>query len=139
MEIQAHGLADQIRVTEGTLRIARDLGVGVAGTNDSHYLEAADARAHEVLLCLQTGAKLSDPTRWRFSTEEFYLKSADEMRKVFAEVPEAYKSTLAVAERCDLTIPIGELHLPRYQVPAGHTLDSYLRELAVSLRTPSPR
>jgi DNA polymerase-3 subunit alpha len=136
MEIQAHGLPDQIRVTEGTLRIARDLGVGVAGTNDSHYLEAADARAHEVLLCLQTGAKLSDPNRWRFSTEEFYLKSAEEMRKVFAEVPEAYTNTLAVAERCDLTIPIGDIHLPRYDVPAGHTLDSYLRELAeTGLRT----
>jgi DNA polymerase-3 subunit alpha len=139
MEIQAHGLPDQIRVTEGTLRIARDLGVGVAGTNDSHYLEAADARAHEVLLCLQTGAKLADPNRWRFSTEEFYLKSAEEMRKVFAEIPEAYTNTLAVAERCDLTIPIGDIHLPRYEVPAGHTLDSYLRELAeAGLRTRYP-
>src|SRR5262249_8372325 len=77
MEVQADGLADQIRVTEGTVRIAGDLGVRVCGTNDSHYLEAGDARAHEVLLCLQTGAKLSDPNRWRFSTEEFYLKSAE--------------------------------------------------------------
>jgi DNA polymerase-3 subunit alpha len=130
LEIQSHGLADQIRVTEGTVGIARALGVGLVGTNDSHYLEAADARAHEVLLCLQTGAKLSDPNRWRFSTEEFYLKSAEEMRKVFAELPEAYANTLAVAERCELAIPAGELHLPRYEVPAGHTLDSYLRELA---------
>ncbi len=130
MEVQAHGLPDQIRVMEGTLRIAEGLGVGVTGTNDSHYLEAADARAHEVLLCLQTGAKLSDPNHWRFSTEEFYLKSAEEMRKVFAELPEAYTNTLAVAERCELKIPIGEFHLPRYEVPAGHTLDSYLRELA---------
>jgi DNA polymerase-3 subunit alpha len=139
MEVQAHGLPDQIRVTDGTIRIAQALGVGLAATNDSHYLEAADARAHEVLLCLQTGAKLSDPNRWRFSTEEFYLKSAEEMRKVFAELPEAYSNTLAVAERCDLTIPIGEFHLPRYEVPAGQTLDSYLRERAeAGLRTRYP-
>jgi DNA polymerase-3 subunit alpha len=97
-EIQAHGLADQIRVTEGTLRIARALGVGVGGTNDSHYLEAADARAHEVLLCLQTGAKIADPNRWKFATEEFYLKSAEEMRKVFEHLPEACEHP-AVAER----------------------------------------
>jgi DNA polymerase-3 subunit alpha len=141
MEVQAHGLADQIRVTEGTLRIAGALGIGVCGTNDSHYLEAGDARAHEVLLCLQTGAKLSDPNRWRFSTEEFYLKSAEEMRKVFGEMPEAYTNTLAVAERCDLQLVFGQFHLPRYEVPPGHTADSYLQELAeagLRLRYPAP-
>jgi DNA polymerase-3 subunit alpha len=130
MEVQSHGIPDQARVTEGTLRIARALGAGVVGTNDSHYLEAADARAHEVLLCLQTGAKLSDPSRWRFSTEEFYLKSADEMRQVFADLPEAYANTMAVADRCDLELRFDQFHLPRYDVPPGHTLDSYLRELA---------
>jgi DNA polymerase III subunit alpha len=130
MEVQAHGLADQVRVTDGTLRIARALGIGVAGTNDSHYLEATDARAHEVLLCLQTGAKITDPNRWKFATEEFYLKSADEMRKVFGELPEAYTGTLAVAERCDLELTFGQFRLPRYEVPADHTLDSYLREVA---------
>ncbi len=130
MEVQAHGLDDQVRVTEGTIRIARALGVGVAGTNDSHYLEATDARAHEVLLCLQTGAKLSDPNRWKFATEEFYLKSAEEMRKVFRDLPEACTSTLAVAERCNLELTFGQFRLPRYEVPAAHTLDSYLREVA---------
>jgi DNA polymerase-3 subunit alpha len=130
MEVQSHGLADQARVTEGTVRIARALGVGVAATNDSHYLEAGDARAHEVLLCLQTGAKLSDPNRWRFSTEEFYLKTAEEMHRVFADLPDACRNTVAVAERCDLRLGFGQFHLPRYEVPDGHTLDSYLRELA---------
>jgi DNA polymerase-3 subunit alpha len=132
MEVQAHGLADQVRVTEGTIRIARSLGIGVAGTNDSHYLEATDARAHEVLLCLQTGAKIADPNRWKFATEEFYLKSADEMRKVFGELPDAYTGTLAVAERCNLELPFGQFRLPRYEVPAGQTLDSYLRQVAES-------
>jgi DNA polymerase-3 subunit alpha len=130
MEVQSHGLADQVRVTDGTIRIARALGVGIAGTNDSHYLEATDARAHEVLLCLQTGAKIADPNRWKFATEEFYLKSADEMRKVFGELPDAYTGTLAVAERCNLELTFGQFRLPRYEVPAGHTLDSYLREVA---------
>jgi DNA polymerase-3 subunit alpha len=130
MEIQAHGLADQVRVTEGTLRIARALGAGVCGTNDSHYLEASDARAHEVLLCLQTGAKLADPNRWRFATEEFYLKTADEMRSVFKDVPEACTNTLVVAERCELELAFGQFRLPRYEIPTGQTLDSYLREQA---------
>jgi DNA polymerase-3 subunit alpha len=141
MEIQSHGIPDQARVTAGTLDIARALGAPVCGTNDSHYLEAGDARAHEVLLCLQTGAKLADPARWRFATEEFYLKSSDEMRDVFHELPEVCDATLAVAERCDLDLRFGEFHLPRYEVPAGHTLDSYLRELAeagLRLRYPSP-
>jgi DNA polymerase-3 subunit alpha len=141
MEVQAHGLPDQLRVTDGTVRIAQALGIGLAGTNDSHYLEAADARAHEVLLCLQTGAKLADPGRWRFATEEFYLKSAEEMQKVFAELPEAYANTLAVAERCELTLGFDQFHLPRYEVPAGHTLDSYLREVAeagLRRKYPSP-
>ena len=130
MEIQSHGIPDQPRVTEGTLRIGRALGVGVCGTNDSHYLEAGDSRAHEVLLCLQTGAKLSDPDRWRFATDEFYLKSAQEMRRVFEELPEVCATTLAVAERCNLDLQFGQFHLPRYEVPPGHTLDSYLRALA---------
>ena len=72
---------------------------------------------------------MSDPNRWRFSTEEFYLKSADEMRAVFKDVPEAYKNTLAVAERCNVDLDFGQFHLPKYQVPEGYTLDSYL-ELA---------
>src|SRR5262249_51787040 len=76
MEVQSHGLTEQTRVTEGTIRIGKALGAPICGTNDSHYLEATDARAHEALLCIQTGTTMSDPNRWRFSTEEFYLKSA---------------------------------------------------------------
>jgi len=130
MEVQFHGIDEQRKVTEGTLRIARALEAPLCGTNDSHYLEAQHARAHEALLCIQTGSTMSDPSRWRFSTEEFYLKSADEMRTVFKELPEAYRNSLAVAERCDLKLGFGQFHLPRYQVPDGHTLDSYLDHLA---------
>src|SRR5512134_2840590 len=131
MEVQAHGLAEQVRVTAETLAIARALGAPIAGTNDSHYLEAGHARAHEALLCIQTGSSMSDPDRWRFSTEEFYLKSADEMREVFRDLPDAYRNTLAVAERCNVDLAFNQFHLPRYQVPDGFTLESYLEHLAL--------
>ncbi len=129
MEIQAHGLEEQARVTAETLRIAKALGAPIVGTNDSHYLDAGHARAHEALLCIQTGTTLLDPKRWRFASEEFYVKSADEMARVFAERPDACRNTLAVAERCNLTLEFGAFHLPRYVVPDGHTLESYLEHL----------
>ena len=130
MEIQAHGLEEQRKVTGETLAIAKAIGAPVAGTNDSHYLESTHGRAHEALLCIQTGSMLNDPKRWRFSTEEFYVKSAEEMARVFAETPEACRNTLAVAERCNLTLEFGRFHLPRYVVSDGHTLESYLEQLA---------
>ena len=130
MEVQAHGLQEQVKATAETLAIAKKIGAPVAGTNDSHYLEAGHGRAHEALLCIQTGSTLNDPNRWKFSTEEFYLKSAEEMHRVFHEVPEACTNTLAVAERCNLTLEFGRFHLPQYVVPQSHTLESYLGERA---------
>src|SRR5881296_1486777 len=132
MEVQSHGLEQQARVTADTLATAKAVGAPIVGTNDSHYLEDGHARAHEALLCIQTGTNLGDPTRFRFSTQEFYVKSAEEMARVFAELPEACRNTLAVAERCNLTLDFGTFHLPRYLVPDGHTLDSYLRELSAA-------
>jgi DNA polymerase III subunit alpha len=130
MEVQAHGLEEQERVLAETLRIAKSIGAPVVGTNDSHYLEGGHSRAHEALLCIQTGTNLQDTGRFRFSTQEFYIKSAEEMARVFAELPEACQNTLAVAERCNLTLDFNQFHLPRYVVPSEHTLDSYLHELA---------
>jgi DNA polymerase III subunit alpha len=130
MEVQSHGLEQQVAVTEGTVRIARAIGAPICGTNDSHYLEAEHSTAHEALLCIQTGTTMSDPDRWKFSSNEFYVKSADEMRAVFKDLPEAYRNTLAVAERCNVDLQFGQFHLPRYQVPEGFTLDSYLEERA---------
>ena len=130
MEVQAHGLEEQERVMAETLRIAKSIGAPVVGTNDSHYLEGGHARAHEALLCIQTGTNLQDTGRFRFSTQEFYIKSAEEMARVFADLPEACRNTLAVAERCNLTLDFNQFHLPRYVVPREHTLDSYLHELA---------
>src|SRR5215475_6815428 len=130
MEVQAHGIDEQARVMAETLRIASAIGAPVVGTNDSHYLEAGHGRAHEALLCIQTGTNLQDANRFRFSTPEFYIKSAEEMARVFADLPEACRNTLAVAERCNLTLDFDAFHLPRYIVPSAHTLDSYLHELA---------
>src|SRR6267378_1578230 len=130
MEVQAHGLDEQARVMAETLRIASAIGAPVVGTNDSHYLEAGHGRAHEALLCIQTGTNLQDTNRFRFSTPEFYIKSAEEMARVFADLPEACRNTLAVAERCNLTLDFGRFHLPKYVVPEGHTLETYLQQLA---------
>jgi len=130
MEVQSHGLPEQPKVTEGTLRIARAIGAPVVGTNDAHYLESSHARAHEVLLCIQTGTTMHDPNRWRFSSEQFYLKSAEEMRQVFVDLPDAYRNSLAVAERCNLELTFNRFHLPRYRVPEGYSLESYLEHLA---------
>jgi len=130
LEIQDHGLAEQRTVNQGVLRVSKKLGLPVVATNDVHYLNASDAKPHEVLLCIQTGKTMKDPDRWRFSSQQFYFKSPDEMQALFGELPEALKNTIGVAERCNLELKFGQILLPKYTVPEGHTLDSYLRKLA---------
>jgi DNA polymerase-3 subunit alpha len=130
LEIQDHGLEDQRTAGQGTLAVAKRLGLPVVATNDVHYLNAGDHKAHEVLLCIQTGKTMKDPDRWRFSAQQFYFKSPAEMQTLFGELPEALKNTIAVAERCNLELKFGQILLPKYTVPEGHTLDSYLRVLA---------
>ncbi len=130
LEIQDHGLEDQRVASQGTLEVAKRLGLPVVATNDVHYLNSGDHRAHEVLLCIQTGKTMKDQDRWRFSSQQFYFKSPAEMQALFGELPEALKNTIAVAERCNLELKFGQILLPKYTVPEGHTLDSYLRTLA---------
>ncbi|HSF30043.1 MAG TPA: DNA polymerase III subunit alpha [Candidatus Tectomicrobia bacterium] len=126
LEVQRHDLDGEGAFNEALMRLSRDLHIPLVATNDCHYLQAADAEAHEVLLCIQTGKSLSDPKRFAFSTPDFYFKSAPEMATRFHDIPGAVEQTLAIAESCNLEIPLGETHLPRYQVPSGYTLDSYL-------------
>ncbi len=128
VELMDHGLPEDKRVNPGLVACARDLGIPLLATNDLHYTRKADAVPHEVLLCIQTGAVLADPKRFKFDAEEFYLKSPAEMRALFAEYPDACDNTLAVAERCDVELSFGGSHLPQFDVPAGHTLESWLRE-----------
>jgi DNA polymerase III subunit alpha len=129
LEVQRHDLDGEPAFNEALSRLSRDLDIPLVATNDCHYLRAGDAGAHDVLLCIQTGKTLSDPKRFAFSSPDFYFKSPQEMAERFRDIPGAVEQTLAIAERCHLEIPLGQTHLPRYQVPSGYTLDSYLETL----------
>ncbi|HLF39951.1 MAG TPA: DNA polymerase III subunit alpha, partial [Acidimicrobiia bacterium] len=129
VELQDHGLPEQHRTNPLLIDIARRIGAPLLATNDSHYVHKHDAESHDALLCVQTGATRDDPNRFKFDAEEFYLKSAAEMRHLFSEVPESCDNTLWIAERASTEIEFGRSALPAFPVPEGHTEDSYLREL----------
>ncbi|HEY7666555.1 MAG TPA: DNA polymerase III subunit alpha [Actinomycetota bacterium] len=138
VELQDHGLADQRRVLPLQIALAGTLGVRTVATNDLHYTLPGDAKPHDVLLCIQQQKLQSDPKRLRFDSEEFYLKSAEEMRHVFREHPEACDTTLLIAERCRLDLVFGDrrpadqrFHLPRFEVPDGLLPDAYLERLVL--------
>ena len=130
LELMRHGLEDEERANEGLLELARREGVGVVATNDCHYLFPEDAEAHDILLCVQTGKRITDENRMRMDTDQLYFKSPAEMISLFADIPEAIENTLRIAETCNFDFVLGEPKLPVYEVPEGHTLESYLRELA---------
>ena len=117
IEMQDHGLAEQGRTNPQLLRIARDLGAPLLATNDLHYVRHGDAAMHDALLCIGTGSLVADPQRFRFSSDQHYLKSAAEMRYLFREIPEACDNTLAIAERVDLTIEFDNNALPEFPIP----------------------
>ena len=131
VEVQDHGLADDERVSKPLLDIARAIGAPLLATNDSHYTQAHEAEAHDALLCVQTGALMSDANRFRFEGNDFYIKSAAEMRDVFRDLPEACDNTLLVAERAQVELQFDNAVLPAFPVPQGHDENSYLRELAL--------
>jgi DNA polymerase-3 subunit alpha len=130
LEMQDHGIAEQRLANEALRRIARRTGLPMVVTNDCHYLRRDDAFAHDVLLCIGTQRMLSDPDRLRYASEHFYLKSGEEMHRLFPDDHAALENTLAIAERCNVVIPTGTFHLPEFPVPAGYTLQSYLAEVA---------
>lgn len=139
LEIQNHGLAEQIDVLPKIVSTARACDVPIVATNDSHYVGAEDWEAHDVLLCLQTQTQMSDPKRMRFGTHEFYMKSAQLMNDLFKEFPDAITNTLRVAERCNVQLTLGKSILPNFPIPQGKTSESYLEELcraAVPVRYP---
>jgi len=129
LEVQRHGIDKQVVVNEALGRFSQEFGLRLCATNDLHYVHRHDSEAHDVLLCLQTGARFNDPTRWRFSTQENYLKTPDEMIEVFADLPDALASTLDVADQCELKIALGATLLPPFDVPDGLSPDQYLRKL----------
>jgi len=131
IEIQDHGIPAQQRIMPDLLQISRDIAAPLLAANDSHYTYAHEADAHDVLLCIQTGANKSDTDRFRFESQNFYLKSSREMRALFPtdEYPGATDNTLLIAERCEVELDFGRILLPQFAVPAGHDEDSYLRDL----------
>lgn len=129
IELQDHGIDEQKRLNPLLLKLARETDTPLVVTNDAHYLTKADAKNQDVLLCIQTGKQLDDPDRMRFATEEFYLKSEDEMRALFPNLPEAFDNTAKIAEKCSFEFEFGERHLPHYDVPDGLTAEQYLRKL----------
>jgi DNA polymerase-3 subunit alpha len=129
LEIQDQGLAEEQRINSHLLRLSHETGIPLVATNDCHYLVRSDARAQEVLMAIQTGKTLSDPSRMKFATDQFYFKSWEEMRVLFGGVPEALERTLAIAERCNLHLEAKQHVFPHFEVPAGETLESFLEKV----------
>ncbi|MEK6530904.1 MAG: DNA polymerase III subunit alpha [Deltaproteobacteria bacterium] len=131
LEIQDNGMQEQVRVNSALIALGKALDIPVVATNDCHYLEKKDARIHDILLCIQTGATVNQAQRMRFATDEFYVKSPREMTAAFKDVPEAISNTIEIAERCNVEFKLNEPHLPEFPCPAGETLDGFLEKKAL--------
>ena len=131
LELQDHGIEEQTAVNQGLLRMARETGLPLVATNDAHYLSKEDARMQDIMLCIQTGKTVDDANRMKFETEEFYLKSEEEMRQLFPNCEEAFENTARIADRCNVEFVFHEYHLPTFPVPAGFTNEGYFRKLCM--------
>lgn len=129
-ELQANGLPEQIEVNKQLIELGQELHIGFVATNDCHYLKKEDAKAHEILLCIQTGKTLKDANRMKFSSSEFYLKSPAEMKEAFRDTPEAISNTIIIAERCNVSFKLGESLLPHYKTSDGEAPFSLFSRLA---------
>jgi DNA polymerase-3 subunit alpha len=129
LEMQFQGLEEQLVVNQGLLPIARDLNMPVVATNDVHYLTQGDHHPHDILLCIGTGKTVNDRERLRYYGDQFYLKSAAEMHKVFGEIPDALANTLRIAERCHVELDTDKNYLPNFAVPAPYTLNEYFEHV----------
>ena len=129
LELQDHGIEEQRPVNQGVMRLARETGLPLVVTNDAHYLRREDAAMQDVLLCIQTGKTVDDENRMKFQTEEFYLKSEEELRALFPNCDEAFDNTVKIAEMCNLEFTFHEYHLPSFPVPEGYTNEQYFRKL----------
>lgn len=121
----------QQKVNDAIIKMAKELGGKLICTNDSHYTDRDDAKAHDALLCIGMGKSIADANRMKFACDEFYLKSSDEMARLFSGIPEALSNTLEIAERCNLDIKFGEYHFPKYKVPEGEDVNAYFRRLVL--------
>ena len=129
LELQDHGIPEQQNVNQQLLKMHRETGIELVATNDVHYTLAEDAQPHDVLLCLQTGKKLADEDRMRYEGGQYYVKSSEEMERLFPYAPEALENTRKIAQRCHVEIEFGVTKLPKFDVPEGYTSWEYLNEL----------
>ena len=129
LELQDHGIPEQRQINPLLIRLSRETGIPLVATNDAHYLTREDAKIQDVLLCIQTARTVDDPNRMRFETEEFYVKSEEEMASLFPSVPEAIENTARIAERCNLDFEFNHYHLPEYLPPDGSDSVTYFRRL----------
>ncbi len=129
LELQNNGIAEQKTVNRALMQLSKKLSIPVVATNDVHYLNKSDARSHDALLCIQTQTVLSNPQRLKFSTDEFYFKSAHQMKDLFHEVPVALTNTLSIAEKCNVELDFTKTHLPHYKPPEGKTREEFMRQL----------
>ena len=129
LEVQDQGLEVETGVNRGLVQLSRETGIALVATNDCHYLTRSDAHAQEVLLCIQTGKTMSDTSRMKFQTDQFYFKTAQEMAQVFSDLPDALDRTVAIAERCNVRIQRVTNPFPEFKVPEGHTTDSYFEKV----------
>jgi len=130
LEMQYQGIEEQKTVINGIVPLARELNLPLVATNDVHYLRQGDYQPHDILLCIGTGKTVNDAQRLRYTGDQFFLKTAQQMAAVFKDYPEALQNTLLIAERCNVTIPKGQNHLPSFAVPEGVTLDQYFEHIA---------
>ena len=129
LEIQDQGLEQEKQIQEALFRMERESGIPMVMTNDSHYLCGEDSHAHDVMLCVQTGAKIHDRERFRFDSDQFFVKSAEEMERIFPDSPAVMQRTMEIAERCNLKLNPVENPFPEFAVPAGHSIDSYFEQV----------
>ncbi len=129
LELQNHNIAELPAINEGLVTLAKKRNARLVATNDVHYIQPEDAHLQDVMLAIQTGSMLSEQRRMRMTDETYYLRSAHEMRKLFDQFPGAIENTLEIAERCNVELKFGNYHLPHFEVPKGHTAETYLREL----------
>ena len=131
LEIQPNGLPEQVLVNQKLIEMSRKLNIPLVATNDAHYLKKEDAYNHEILLCIQTGKRMTDEDRMRMGTDEFYVKSPEEMMEYFKNVPEAIENTVKIAEKCNVEFEFGNTKLPNYEVPSQFATHSdYFKYLA---------
>ena len=133
LEIQSNTIPVQARVNAHLIRISAETGIPLVATNDCHYMLREDAKAHDVLLCMQTGKHISDKDRMRMPTEDFYVRSEAEMRDFFPNIPSAIENTVRIAQRCDAGYVFGDIHLPSFEIPSAYTdHEKYLRDLSLT-------